>query len=149
MAEATIRADIMKLSGGQLAILIPFMLLKHFRKDLMAYEPGKVVEVFLYSFPNFAEGVLGLMFLVAVGVYLAGQLQWSGKRLPLIYLLAAILTALYTISQEFNLHTIGGENQYDPWDVLFSVLGILTGLFIVFYLRPGQFSLARAGEEQQ
>lgn len=137
MTKASVRKDIMRLARVQLFTLIPFMLLKSYRQELIAAFPNDVWEVFLYSFPNFAEAIVGMMFLASAGVYLLHSTSGNPRRLPLVYLLATVGTLTYVITQELKWHSIGGENITDPWDVAFSVAGTIAGLAILFYLRPG------------
>lgn len=51
-----------------------------------------------------------------------------------IYLFAVGLASIYSISQEFKFHNFGGNNIYDPYDVIASLigLGLTYGLIQVF-----------------
>ena len=51
-----------------------------------------------------------------------------------IYLIAVSIALIYSVSQEFKFHNLGGNNVYDPFDVIASLigLGITYGLIQVF-----------------
>lgn len=42
-----------------------------------------------------------------------------------IYVLVLILSALYVIPQELKFHNLGGNNVYDPYDLIASIIGLL------------------------
>ncbi len=43
-----------------------------------------------------------------------------------IYLIATLAAAVYVILQEFKIHNLGGANTYDPYDVVASIIGLIT-----------------------
>ena len=45
-----------------------------------------------------------------------------------IHILAVSIAAFYVISQELKFHNIGGNNVYDPYDLIASIIG-LAGTF--------------------
>ena len=51
-------------------------------------------------------------------------------------MLATAAAAVYVILQEFKIHNLGGENVYDPYDVVFSVIGLITAYLILHTLKP-------------
>lgn len=58
------------------------------------------------------------------------------NRIPdlAVYLLATIIAGTYVLTQEFNLHALGGRNVYDPYDAVASLIG-LVGMFLLFWRR--------------
>ena len=53
-----------------------------------------------------------------------------------IYVIATFLAAIYVILQEFKIHNLGGRNIYDPYDVIFSVLGLIAAYLLLLFLKP-------------
>jgi hypothetical protein len=51
----------------------------------------------------------------------------------ILYLLAVTFAGIYVITQELKIHNLGGQNIYDPNDVVFSILGLIIGFSIVLY----------------
>ena len=41
------------------------------------------------------------------------------------YLFAVGLASIYSVSQEFKFHNFGGNNVYDPYDVIASLIGFV------------------------
>ncbi|MEM7574511.1 MAG: hypothetical protein AAF433_16525 [Bacteroidota bacterium] len=68
-----------------------------------------------------------------LGLYCNRRLKLSNQN---IYLLAVLLAAIYVTTQELKIHNLGGANIYDPNDLIFSGIGLLTGAFLVFRLQP-------------
>ena len=50
------------------------------------------------------------------------------------YFVAVGLASIYSVTQEFKYHNLGGNNVYDPYDVIASLigLGMTYGLIQVF-----------------
>jgi len=112
-----------------------FILFKHFRADWLTDHSPEFWRVFLYSFPNFCEGVIGVFILTGIGIYFRAKLYHSISY-KVLYFIAAGMALIYTITQEVKLHHLGGKNIYDPYDVLFSILGVGVGLLIVMRMQP-------------
>ena len=47
-----------------------------------------------------------------------------------IHILAVVLASIYVISQELKFHNLGGNNIYDPNDLIASIIGLI-GTFII------------------
>lgn len=93
----------------------------------------QLFHIFVLSYPNFCEAVIGSFVLVnglryVNEAYISNQYRF--KQLP-IHLLGHGLAAVYVITQELKIHNLGGANVYDPYDVLFSVIGILTSYYLL------------------
>ena len=84
-------------------------------------------DVFVLSFPNFVEAIVGMSN--AYGLLLFAKhrdLLAMGKLSERGLLLASIvLVGLYVLTQEFGLHNLGGNNVTDPFDVAASIIGIV------------------------
>lgn len=85
------------------------------------------------SLPNTCEAIIGMS--MSAGLLLAAKLRFSPRFdwIPnlLIYLLATLVTAVYVLTQEYELHNLGGNNVYDPYDVAASIIGLI-GMLLVF-----------------
>ncbi|MTB51708.1 hypothetical protein [Lewinella sp. W8] len=125
--------DIQKLARIQIGVIIPFVLAKLIRPGVLANDGGELFKLFLLSFPNLCEGVIGVLTLTGLGLYLSKQFTLNRK---LIYVIAIGLATIYVTTQELKIHNLGGNNVYDPNDLIFSVIGLFLGASIVFYLQP-------------
>ena len=121
-----------------MGVVLLFIFFKGIRSSVLVHDPVVVVEVFLLSFPNFCEAVVGMLVLTSMGLVLNERLVKPDSRLgeQTIYVLAMILAGIYVILQEFKIHNLGGRNVYDPYDVLFSVIGVGSAYCLVSYLQP-------------
>lgn len=88
---------------------------------------SRAVFSIAYSLPNFIEAIMGAILITAV-LFVCRQ-RFANRLSKLtdltLYLTATMLTATYVLSQEFKLHNIGGNNVYDPNDVIASILGLV------------------------
>jgi hypothetical protein len=84
------------------------------------------------SIPNFFEAVMGTLMLTAI-LY-ATRLSFLDKAKILkdsnIHIVAVVLASMYVISQELKFHNLGGNNIYDPNDLIASIIGLI-GTFII------------------
>lgn len=51
-----------------------------------------------------------------------------------MYLIAVCVTSIYVISQELEYHNLGGNNVYDPYDLIASIIGLIITLVIIQHL---------------
>lgn len=126
----------------QLVTVLIFFALKQSRAALAQAFPNEAFEIFLYSFPNFAEGIVGFL-IVAMMLTIASRNVEALRRfmsLPLICCAAFLGAAAYVIAQEMGLHNLGGAQVYDPYDAAFSVAGLILGLAVFVWLRPTRTS---------
>ncbi len=120
------------------AAFVVFVLNKFLVRPLFELrELPELVTVVSYSLPNFCEAVMGL-------TVTSGLIAWVHRRglAPLQamgniarQMLASVLATTYVLTQEVGFHDLGGNNVYDPNDVVASVLGI--ALMSVLFLRYG------------
>ena len=92
-----------------------------------------IFQIFVLSLPNFSEAVMGTLLLTGILLQLR---QFLGDKLIFfnttrVYLTALILASIYVISQEFKLHNIGGNNVYDPYDLVASIIGLTLTYMII------------------
>lgn len=121
----------------QLGIITSFVVVKFLLRPFVLEHrfPG-ALQVFVLSYPNFCEAIVGsiavhFVLLLAKRSFLPKQSISSNW----INALSITLTAAYVISQELKIHNLGGENVYDPYDVLFSVFGLIVASIILFKIR--------------
>ncbi|MFK7972842.1 MAG: hypothetical protein AB8F95_20900 [Bacteroidia bacterium] len=125
--------DIRKMVRIQIAVLILFVFFKWIRSYILAGDSPELCKLFLLSFPNFCEGVIGVLTLTGFGIYLNKGFSIKHR---LVYIIAILLAAIYVITQELKIHNLGGNNVYDPNDLIFSIVGLLVGSIIIFRLKP-------------
>ncbi len=92
---------------------------------LMAGLPA-FFEVLVNSLPNLSEAIIGTLLLTGIGSRLRARSAGRLGDLPdtVVYLLAILVSGVYVLSQELKFHNLGGNNIYDPWDLLFSIVGL-------------------------
>ncbi len=119
---------IRKLLRIQLVAVALFIFLKAIRSKVLAFGPPVFLEITLYSLPNFWEGVVGVITVTMLALYLGFHRKFG---LTVVHIGATVLSGIYVITQEFKLHNLGGDNIYDPYDVVFSIIGLLIGLMVI------------------
>ncbi|WP_281990203.1 hypothetical protein [Aquimarina aggregata] len=88
------------------------------------------LNILVLSFPNLCEAIVGSLFLTNVGLIANAKILKTNEIY--IYSIAIIFASIYVILQELKIHNLGGENVYDHYDVLFSIVGLLiTFIFLV------------------
>lgn len=119
----------------QILVLLVFIPAKAFRPRILAADAPKFVDIFFLSFPNFCEGIVGVVTLTALGSIL--RERWLPKlRTRTIYFGAVSLAAVYVFTQELRIHNLGGNNIYDPYDMVASLAGLLFGLALLTWCKP-------------
>ncbi|MRX28169.1 hypothetical protein [Kangiella sp. HZ709] len=125
--------DILTLAKIQIIVIVLFVFSKWLRPDVLSTEGYVLFKLFLLSFPNLVEGIIGVLTLTVIGIYLK---KYTKITYRVTYLLAITLATIYVTTQELKFHNLGGNNVYDPNDLIFSAVGILVGAFIIFRLKP-------------
>lgn len=115
-------------------VLLSYIVVKFYvRPFVLEMNSPRLLDIFVLSYPNFCEAVIG-SFVVVNGLLYINEV-WISQRYRMrrisIYLLGHGLAAVYVITQELKIHNLGGINVYDPNDVLFSVIGILASFFLL------------------
>lgn len=128
MREITIKKYVRYLFG---IVFILFILNKFYlRPWVLENELPELFQIFVFSVPNLIEAILGTIILTGILLQLR---QYSNKKIKdsSIYLIAVIISSLYVISQELKFHNLGGNNVYDPYDLIASILGLLMIFMII------------------
>ena len=129
--------DIRRMARIQFLVIGVFAIFKFIRPPLIESQAPEILKVFLFSFPNFCEAIIGVLTLTILGLIANKNLKEPRRlRAKSIYILATLLAAVYVISQELKFHNLGGNNVYDPMDVVFSVAGLLLGYLLLKKMKP-------------
>lgn len=107
--------------------LRPYVLEHHF---------PEFVNIFVLSFPNLCEAILGTLLLTNIGLVFTTKFLHADTKIKgaVLYSIVVLVAAVYVILQELKIHNLGGRNVYDPFDVLFSIIGlIITYLFLLSF----------------
>ena len=83
--------------------------------------------ILVNSLPNFIEAVIGTVILSGIGLVLRARFPDNLGHIKdrSIYAIGTMIASIYVITQEFNVHSLGGQNVYDPYDVAASVIGLV------------------------
>ena len=135
------RQNVRAIMRVYLVIIVSYLLVKFgLRPMIVANGYPLIIEIFVLSYPNFCEGVVGPIFVTFVLLTIKGMLVKKKPSLVLkdnwLYLVAVLFSAFYVLLQEFKIHNLGGKNVYDPYDVLFSVLGLVTACYLLLKIEP-------------
>ena len=109
-------------------VFLSFILNKTILKPwVFAHDLPSFMVILVNSFPNFAEAILGTLVLAGMAMVLKDRQPKHFGHLKdgTLYLIVSILAGIYVISQELKFHNLGGNNVYDPYDVVASILGLL------------------------
>ena len=127
--------------GLFIIIFVAFVLNKTMiRPEVLSWEQFDLLKIFVLSFPNFCEAVMGSMIITALikmGIN-AGYLDNAFRRWGIE--LAILAAGIFVITQELKIHNLGGRNVYDPYDVLFSIIGLSVSYFVLKKYQPLQYS---------
>jgi hypothetical protein len=122
-----------------LVVVLIFICNKLFlRPYILENDFSEFLDIFVLSFPNLCEALIGGLLLTNIGLFAKHKFLKTPSNITesQIYLFAILVTAIYVLLQEFKIHNLGGNNVYDPFDVLFSVIGLLIVSIILLYLKP-------------
>ena len=83
-------------------------------------------QTIVLSIPNLIEAIIGTLILT--GILLQVRQYFNEKtghiKDTYIHLIALSLSSFYVISQELKFHNLGGNNVYDPYDLIASIIGL-------------------------
>ena len=102
----------------------------YLRAWVIEHELPKVFQIFVFSVPNLIEAVMGTIALTGLLLQLRRYLNKKVTDTS-IYLVAVSISSIYVISQELKFHNLGGNNVYDPYDLIASVIGLLSTFVII------------------
>ena len=131
--------DLLRLARIQIATIVLFVVNKMLvRPFVLERDFSEPFRVFVFSFPNLCEAVVGTLTLTYIGLFINYRRLQPSRRIRdgYLYLMATLIAAVYVILQELKIHNLGGENVYDPFDVLFSVIGLVIAYSILILLKP-------------
>ncbi len=105
----------------------------HLRPFVQKNSYPEFLQIVVLSLPNFAEAVMGTLLLT--GILLQVRQHFSKKfgtiKTSHVYLIALSLASVYVISQELKFHNIGGNNTYDHFDIIASLIGLTFTYLII------------------
>ena len=134
MKEISIKKYIRYLFG--VAILV-FLLNKFvLRPWVLENEMSELFQIIVLSIPNLIEAIVGTLLLTGILLQMKHRFYMKIGHIKdeYFYLFAVGLASVYSVSQEYKYHNFGGNNVYDPYDVIASLIGLVItyGLIQVF-----------------
>jgi hypothetical protein len=131
MKEIPIKKYIRYLFG--IAILVFFMNKIYLRPWILENKLSGLFLIFTYSIPNLIESIIGTLILTGI---LLQTRQYFNEKIGFIsdtyiHLVAVSMAAVYVISQELIFHNLGGNNVYDPYDIIASIIGLIVTFGII------------------
>jgi len=133
MKEISIKKYVIYLFS--IAVLIFVLNKLYIRTWILENDLPEFFLIVTYSIPNLLEAIIGTLLLT--GILLQIRLHFNKKygsvKNIYVYILAVFIASIYVISQELNFHSLGGNNVYDPYDIVASLIG-LTGTFGIIQL---------------
>jgi len=128
-----------KLLRINLLIIVSYFLMKFLvRPFVLDNDFPEVFQILVLSYPNFCEAVAGTIVLTFFGLWLRSSIskEKSKPKEKVIYLLCVSVAAVYVLLQEFKVHNLGGNNVYDSYDVLFSIIGLIVAYLLLIWIKP-------------
>lgn len=102
------------------------------RPWILDSDSPSIFKITVLSLPNFIEAVMGTILLTGILTFLQYRIYlFTSLKTNTLYGIAVSLAGIYVVLQEFKIHNLGGRNIYDPYDVLASLLGLITIFFIL------------------
>ena len=130
MKEIQIKKYVRYLFGVSILLFILNKL--YLRPWILENELSGFILLLTYSIPNLLEAIIGTLLLT--GILLQLRQSFNEKMGTIkdmnIRVLAVVLATIYVITQELKFHNLGGNNVYDPYDLLASITGLI-GTFVV------------------
>ena len=124
MKEIPIKKYVRYLFG--ITILV-FVLNKFYlRPWVLENELPEPFQIIVFSIPNLIEAIVGT--LITTGILLQLREHFSKTigyiKDTYVHLMGVGISSIYVISQEFKFHNLGGNNVYDFYDVIASIIGL-------------------------
>ena len=71
--------------------------------------------------------LLAVLLLSGIALELRRRLPQQLGKLgdSTLYMIATLVAGVYVVAQEVKLHSFGGNNTYDPYDVAASIVGLV------------------------
>ena len=124
MKEIPIKKSVRYLFG--IAIFVFILNKFYLRPWVLKNELSEFFQIIVFSIPNLIEAIIGTLILTGILLQIR---QYFNKKTghvkdTYIYLIAVCFSSFYVISQEFKFHNLGGNNVYDPYDLIASIIGL-------------------------
>jgi uncharacterized membrane protein len=118
-----------------LSILLFLMNKVYLRPWILENEVLGLPLIVTNSLPNFLEAIIGTLILTGILLQIYHSFIREKRKIKVVYLhiLAVLIASIYVIAQELKFHNLGGNNIYDPYDLLASFVGLI-GTFGVIQL---------------
>ena len=84
-------------------------------------------QIIVLSVPNLIEAIVLTLLVTGILMQFRQRFQKTDANIKdrIVYRAAIFIAGFYTLSQEFRLHNLGGNNVYDPYDVIASIIGLV------------------------
>ena len=115
------------------SILIFFLNKFLLRPWVLENETSEFFKIIVLSIPNLIEAVVGTLLLTGILVELKHRFSKKLGHIKdeYLYLFAVVLASIYSLSQEFKFHNMGGNNVYDQNDVIASLIGFAMTYMVI------------------
>jgi hypothetical protein len=116
-----------------IAFLVFILNKLYLRPWIAANDAPNIFQIFTYSIPNLIEAIIGTLILT--GILLLAR-QYLNKKFGAIkditiHVLAVSTASIYVLSQEMKFHNLGGNNVYDPYDIIASLSALIMTFAII------------------
>lgn len=124
MKEIKIKKYVRYLFG--LPILVYILNKLYLRPWILENELSGIILILTNSIPNLVEAIIGTLILTGILLQIHQSFIKKARAIKDIYIhvLATVFASVYVISQELKLHSLGGNNVYDTYDLIASFLGL-------------------------
>ena len=118
-----------------IAFLIFVLNKLYIRTWILENELPEFFLIVAYSIPNLLEAIIGTLLLTGILLQIRHHFnkKFGSVKNIYVYILAVFIASIYVISQELNFHSLGGNNVYDPYDIVASLIGLI-GTFGIIQL---------------
>jgi len=108
------------------------------RPFVLENDYGGILKIFVLSYPNFCEAVAGTIMLFFFLLIINSKFKRKKFKLQEKYMpyVSVLIAGIYVLLQEFKVHNLGGNNVFDIYDVIFSLVGLITILCILIHIGP-------------
>ena len=133
MTEISIKKYVRYLFGFEILIFVLNKL--YLRPWILENEFSGIILILTNSVPNLLEAIIATLILTGILLQIR---QYFNDKMGTIKeinfrILAVFIASIYVLSQELKFHNLGGNNVYDPYDLIASITGLI-GTFIVIQI---------------
>ena len=103
------------------------------RPYILKNDVHEIFQIMTLSVPNLIEAIVGTLLLTGILMQIRQQFgkYFASINDTYIHVIAVCMASIYVITQELKFHNIGGNNVYDPYDIIASVIGLLAIFCII------------------